>query len=56
MPKKIIVLMRKSCLLFVFLLLALVAFKLSSSNVDERLEKPSAELTSDSENVELATN
>jgi hypothetical protein len=48
--------MRKSCLLFVFLLLALFVFKLSSSDTSDKFEKPSVELISDAENIDLANN
>lgn len=48
--------MRKCFLLFVFLLLAVVAFKVSSNDTEEKLEKPSVELHADTENVDLAAN
>jgi len=48
--------MRKSCLLFVFLLLALAVFKLTSADTSDKFEKPSVELISEAENIDLANN
>jgi len=49
--------MRKSFLLFVFLLVAIFAFKFTSNDTNENLETPtSVELISDSDNLELAKN